>query len=222
MLFTGFRTHDLIASSSFWFPKQLGLWVITQLLHSKEMGRACGHRTDILAKVHQQTHDWKHLLGKRFSKRHAEPHSFTDKSTICRKQIVTSGAVKLSNFTLLSQQPNTRGCVTHLAPALCWRRAAWELHCIITWLSLSSSSGISALAGTKLLPGLPAACIFQLLKTMSWSPALKLDVAKQKEISFCPISLDQCFPFPGRTFSCYSSGVNFPLLSQNTSIQIPN
>lgn len=67
-----------------------------------------------------------------------------------------------------------------------------------------------------------AACISQLLKTISWSPALKLDVAKQKEISFCPISLDHCFPFPVRTFSCYSSGVNFLLLSQITSIQIPN
>lgn len=100
--------------------------------HSKEVGRACGCRTDIMAKGHQHAHGWKTLLGKRKDSakgklNHVLLYSFIGKSTSCCKQTLTSGAVKHSNFTfpLPSQQPDANGCVTHLAPALYWRKAAW-------------------------------------------------------------------------------------------------
>lgn len=51
-----------MVSLLFLISKAVGTMGHNSAHHSKEMGRACGHRMDVMAKVHQQTHGWKHLL----------------------------------------------------------------------------------------------------------------------------------------------------------------
>lgn len=193
----------------------MGLWVITQLLHSKEMEwPQDGHRGQ-----GPPTNPW---LGNtcweedsaKGKLNHALLHSFTDKSNSRCKQIVISEAVKVSNFTYFSPAKSAvrypwLGHTPRSCPLLKESSEGTPLQHHLA-LPLLTFWNFTYSRHKTLRPGLPAACIFLLLKTMSWSPALKLDVAKQKEISFCPISLDHCFPFRAGLFPVIPVESTFP------------